>query len=415
MASPFSRMSEEERQRAAYYAWVIALVILAQLPLVMAIGHRSGPLVITLSFVAVMVAALIEGSLSTILGKAARALGSPLGLAALAFLAWAAASIAWSDVRDTSFYVLVEFSLTVAAAFVLALALPRRTSRDYGGFVLAGAVASACILILVELWTGLSLRRALAVQSDPFIFNRPAVTVLTVSLPIVLLLVKRDQLWLGVAVAGLVVATVLQSESGAAMLGLIAGCVAYLVARLSRRLALALASVGLVAAVATAPVTGEIADRSLSPALHDKLAGSHAEERIAIWKLFGAVVQQEPVKGLGIGVSPRLHETRVAPRMLADNPNLPAAWHPHNAALQVWVELGAVGAALGLLVLLLLVRRLASLPPALLAHSMALLAAVTGISLIGHGAWQGWWPAAIGAAVVWLRAAEDIDAPRETG
>jgi hypothetical protein len=46
---------------------------------------------------------------------------------------------------------------------------------------------------------------------------------------------------------------------------------------------------------------------------------------------------------------------------------------------------------------------------------MALLAAVVAISLIGHGAWQGWWPAAIGAAIVWLRAAEDIDAPRETG
>jgi hypothetical protein len=415
MANPLSRHTpREERRRAAYYAWMVALVILAQLPLVMAIGHRSGPLVITLAFMATMVAALIEGSLAAILRKATDALGSPIGIATLALFAWAAISISWSDVRDTSLYTLAEFALTIAGVFILAVALPRRTSREYGAFVLAGAVASACILILAELWTGLQLRRALAVQSDPFIFNRPVLTVLTVSLPIVLLLLKRGQVWLGAALAALVVMTVLQSESGAAMLGLVAGAGGYVVARLSRRLALALACIGLVAAIVSAPFVGALADRTLPPAAHAKLAGSHSVERIEIWKLFGAAVRHEPLIGLGFGVSPRFPETHVAQRMLAENPNLPPAWHPHNAALQVWVELGAVGALLGIVVVLLVVRRFAGFPRALLAHSMALLAAVTAISLVGHGAWQGWWPAAIGTAVVWLLAAEDIDAPRET-
>jgi exopolysaccharide production protein ExoQ len=416
MAIPLSpRTSQEERRRAAYYVWMVALVILAQLPLVMAIGHRSGPLVITLACAAVMVAALLDRSLGAIFRHAAHALRSPIGLATLAFFSWAAVSIAWSDARDTSFFVLVEFTLTVGGAFILALALPRRTSREYGALVLAGAVASACILIVIELWTGLSLRRALAVQSDPYIFNRPVLTVLTVSLPVMLLLVKREQFWLAAALAVLVLVTVLHSESGAAMLGLVAGAIAYIVARLSRRLAVALACIGLVAAVVSAPVIGEIADRVLPPAMHEKLAGSHAVERIEIWKLFGAVVRHEPLKGLGFGMSPRFPETQLAQRMLADNPNLPPAWHPHNAALQVWVELGVVGAVLGIVLLLLLIRQLASFSPALLAHSMALVAAITGISLVGHGAWQGWWPAAIGAAVVWLLAAESIDEPRETG
>jgi hypothetical protein len=30
------------------------------------------------------------------------------------------------------------------------------------------------------------------------------------------------------------------------------------------------------------------------------------------------------------------------------------------------------------------------------------------VSLVGHGAWQGWWPAAIGAALVWLRASREV-------
>jgi hypothetical protein len=416
MAIPLSfRTPQEERRRAAYYAWTTALVILAQLPLVMAVGHRSGPLVVTLAFVAAIVAALLEGSLAGLFRTAAQALASPLGTAAIAFFAWAAVSIAWSDVPDTSLAAMSEFALTVAAAFILALTLPQRTSREYGAFVLAGAAAAACLVILADLWSGLLVRRALAVQSDPFIFNRPVVTVLTVSLPIILLLLKRRQPWLGAALAGLVLVTILQSESGAAILGLAAGGVAYAVTRVSRRVALTLAAVGLVAAVLSAPVIGEIVDRALPPAMHDRLAGSHSVERIEIWKLFGAAVRHEPLVGLGFGASPRFPETRVAQRMRADNPNLPPAWHPHNAALQIWVELGAVGAVLGTLVMLLLDRRLAGLPPPRLAHGMALLAAVVAISLIGHGAWQGWWPAAIGAAIVWLRAAEDIDAPRETG
>jgi hypothetical protein len=34
---------------------------------------------------------------------------------------------------------------------------------------------------------------------------------------------------------------------------------------------------------------------------------------------------------------------------------------------------------------------------------LGLMAGVAAVSLVGHGAWQGWWPAAIGAAVVWFR------------
>ena len=34
---------------------------------------------------------------------------------------------------------------------------------------------------------------------------------------------------------------------------------------------------------------------------------------------------------------------------------------------------------------------------------LALLGGVAAVSLVGHGAWQGWWAAAVGAAIVWFR------------
>ena len=78
------------------------------------------------------------------------------------------------------------------------------------------------------------------------------------------------------------------------------------------------------------------------------------------------------------------------------------AGHPHSAAIQIWAELGVVGALLGATVLGLALRSLSAVGPAG-GPMLALLAGVAAISLVGHGAWQGWWAAAVGAAIVWFR------------
>ena len=79
-----------------------------------------------------------------------------------------------------------------------------------------------------------------------------------------------------------------------------------------------------------------------------------------------------------------------------------------GAGRGIAVELGAAGAALAIVVVVLLLWRIARLPGEMPAVSLALLAAVTAVSLVGHGAWQAWWPAAIAAAIVWLRAAHEL-------
>jgi hypothetical protein len=40
--------------------------------------------------------------------------------------------------------------------------------------------------------------------------------------------------------------------------------------------------------------------------------------------------------------------------------------------------------------------------------ALALFATVAAISLVSHGAWQGWWAAAVGAAIVLARAVERL-------
>jgi O-antigen ligase len=390
------------RLQAAGWLWFCAHSFLNVTPVAMAISHRSSTLFVALASAAAVAAMSAEGVLRPWLGEAAAALRTPLGLAALAFLGFAAISITWSVAPGTSFRAYTEFVLTLAGAFLLAFTLPRRMPRQ-GPLYLAASVAIACGIILFDLALDFPVRRLFGAQPHHFIFNRPVLTLLVLTIPLVWLLLRWRYGWAAWAILALVAGTILQSASGAAVLGLVAAAAAYAISRLSSRLAVRAIGGCLCVAILVAPATGEILDRVLPAPVHDKLANAHSQVRVAIWKNFGAAVRRDPVFGAGFGVSPRFSETTVARQVAPDDPARFDAWHPHNAALQTWVELGGVGVALALCVVVLLLLRIAAMSEESRTVSLMLVAAVAAVSLVGHGAWQGWWAAAIAAAVVWCR------------
>ena len=75
--------------------------------------------------------------------------------------------------------------------------------------------------------------------------------------------------------------------------------------------------------------------------------------------------------------------------------------HPHNGALQVWLELGAVGALVAALLAMVTASRLAapSLEPVVRAGGLAVLIAAAVELSLSYGMWQSWW-----IAVLWLAA-----------
>lgn len=396
-----------DRHRLANTCWRAALICLGLIPLAMAVADRSSPLLITLAALAALAAAAAEGRLGTLLDDVAQHLRTPLGAAALGFLAWAALSVIWSSARATSLHALGELLLPVAAAFILVLTLPPRMPPRQAQWIFGAAAALACVLIGLELRTGIGARSALGLRAHAFLFNRPTLTLLVLLAPLVVLALrlrpKSVALGGALAATALLTGTVLLSYSGAAKLGLLAGAATYAAARLSRRLALAVMALGPVAVFALAPVWGDIADRLLPAGLHVRLEATHSRDRVDIWQSFGAAIREQPVVGAGFGTSARFADTPAAARVAPEYQPFLDIGHPHNAAIQVWAELGAVGAMLALLTLLLTLRSLAQLAPERLAPRLALFAAVFAVSLVGHGAWQGWWPAAIGAAIVWFR------------
>lgn len=375
---------------------------LAALPLAMAAANRSSPAVMALSAVLFLAAALVEDRRAALASLVAP-FRTATGLVALAFLGWCGVSLAWSPFPSLSLRTAGEFGPTLLAAYLVARLAPGRMPP---GTALAAAwmLGLAGLYIVADLAADLAVQKAIGARVAYFIFNRPVLTILLIVGPLAALLVRRGHR-LAAGLAGfLSVAAILSSVSGAATLGLLAGAGLALAARLlPRRAGLGLTGVILALAVALAPVEGDLLHRLMPEAAHERLVQSSSRARVAIARSFGAAVAADPWRGAGYGTAGRFSQTPVTDAIAPDWRGMLAVGHPHNSFLQVWAELGLVGAGLMAALLFLVLRAVAALPRLQAVTALGLLGAATAVAFVEHGAWQGWWVAGLGAAVTWLR------------
>lgn len=399
--------------RFARLLWLASAMVLALMPAMFVFAHRSSPLILSIAAALALLATVAGKRLPAVWTGLRAAWRTPAGLAATAFLAWATLSVAWSEARGSSLFALGEFVLPIGAALILAITLPGRMPR-YAVEILAAAVAFACVVVHFELATDAAWRRALGARSDANIFNRPVLTFLVLSVPILCFLIRTRQTRAGALLAALLVVTTLLAKSGAAVLALAVGVgTCWLVRAFPPRRAVAIVGGVLLTGLALAPLTGEFLERTFPPRLHDAMETASSRVRVEIYRTFGAAVALHPIAGAGFGASTRYKETSNHARLDPERRAMAGIGHPHNAALQIWVELGLVGAILAAAVVVCALRGVLHLPTAKIAPRLALFAGAASAAMVGHGAWQGWWAAALGAGLVWLRCAETLLAPSE--
>lgn len=379
-------------------------VALALVPLAMALANRSSPVVAGVAALLFLAAAVVEDSRGA-RRQITSPLHTPLGLCALAFLGWCGLSLAWSPFPVLSLRMAGEFLPTLLAAYLLARLAPGRLPEG-APMLAAWMLGLACAFVVADLATDLALRKALGGRVAYFIHNRPAMTILLVGVPLAGLLSARGRRFAALAVLVLSLAAILRSVSGAATLGVLAALAMFAIARLApSRIALGMAGASLCLAMVLAPVEGEILQRVMPEAAHQRLVESSSRARVAIARSFGAAVAADPWRGAGFGTSSRFAQVPAAQDLDPDLREMLAVGHPHNSFLQVWAELGIVGAALATAVLLLMLRQISEWERRSLAAALAIVAAAAAIAFVEHGAWQPWWTAGLGVAIAWLREA----------
>ena len=135
--------------------------------------------------------------------------------------------------------------------------------------------------------------------------------------------------------------------------------------------------------------------------------------RVVIWQNTVKHIRKKPVLGGGLDTARALYGVKDRVKYFSSKDTGEVVWdanfepiplHPHNGFLQVWLELGAVGAAILLGLLLAVIRAIDRLVPGRV-HRAATLGMATvwlTISSLSFGAWQGWWLASIFLAAAFM-------------
>lgn len=392
-------------------------VALIALPLAMWLANRSAPLVLGLAAAGFLVSALSGGQGARVAGRLRHLARDPIGVAVIGFLLWSLASLAWSHRPAAGFAMWAELAFPALCGAVL-VASDAFRPRAAHWRAAALCLAAAALLMLFELKTGFALRAGLGLEVPmSFAFNRPALTCVLLSIPVAHALWTRPdkrvahRLLATLAMAPLPV-LVSASESEAAKFGLVIAGLAFAAAAVMPRLALWAVAFGFAATMALAPMIGLVADSAIPASVHERAADAHTRDRVDIWLAFGEAARARPVIGSGFGSAATLQDHPVAARVALERRWLLAVGHPHNMPLQAWVETGFVGAACLSAAGLLLLARLSRSPPARRAPMLALFAGAFSVASVAHGAWQGWWIAALAAAVVWFWCGRDAQGNR---
>jgi exopolysaccharide production protein ExoQ len=117
-----------------------------------------------------------------------------------------------------------------------------------------------------------------------------------------------------------------------------------------------------------------------------------AWHRLEIWSFVGGKMAEKPVFGWGLDSSRAIPGgSAPIPGSLSGQPWLPL--HPHNAALQIWLELGAPGAILFAWLAAWVWLKLGAVmwPPLFTAAAGSSLVTALIVAFGSYGVWQEWW------------------------
>lgn len=222
--------------------------------------------------------------------------------------------------------------------------------------------------------------------------------------------------WAGALVA-LLWLGLLAGHSLASKLGFGLACAVFLGALVRPRATVAVLVATMGAVVVGLPLLAFVPPPQQTLEASESWLPRSAHHRLTIWNFGAQRVLEKPLFGWGLEASRAIPGGEVELMLKAHNPLLRTATsdgefllaeqqmplHPHNAGLQVWLELGAVGIA-GLVLLLALIglriTRLADRGD--VAAAAATLGVGFVVSMVSYGAWQSWWQCAMWFAATLL-------------
>jgi hypothetical protein len=348
------------------------------------------------------------------------------------FVAWAFIACLWSLAPDAAFLKSLFLAALILHAIVLSRHIPEIDRSDVEamalglviGFVLGGlyilleiplrdAIGRLVLTYFPDLDRGLDkhgrIRDGVVTRISGAHITRVSAVFCLLLFPTMLavsLYTKGVVKWLSfaiIAAASLMILLHPHSQSQTAQLALLVGLVFAVLAIASQSVARWIAGAAFAGAllfIVPASIGMFAAD------LHEnQMLFKSARARVVIWHFTAERILERPILGVGTYSTRYLDEMR-AKQLKAENTKLvvpPATRaHPHNIYLNVWYELGLIGAlAFGVLGLSLL-RKVSQLPKQSFVFAIGHFAVCMTIIGSTYGLWQNWFQSAIAVSILAL-------------
>ncbi len=321
-----------------------------------------------------------------------------IALALVLFAGYAALTGLWAPHAGQAITRALYLAGLVPVALVIGWHLSTATDAEQRPVQLALALGAAVgsALVAFEFATDMPLFRWAnghhgAEPMYRFVKNREVSATTLLMWPAITILAGRIGRWPAAGLGLLQASNVWLSSSGASTLGLAVGAVVAVAFRAAPSVTVRAAAVAMVAGWALAlPIALGLERAGLADA---EWLASSMRHRVEIWRYTAETTLDRPFLGHGIAATRNLDVSGVSSRFMDDPTASVLTLHPHNAILQVWLELGAVGAVLGLALTLALARPLARERTREAAFGLAAGTTALAIAATGFGLWQGWWMA----------------------
>jgi O-antigen ligase len=333
----------------------------------------------------------------------------PLVAALAALLLLSLAGVGWSIVPGHSINKVGQLLILFVAGLVVVISastVPAERRLRLGLWLAAGI--GIALIVPIAAWLSTLIYDASGtffanVQTFGH-FKRGAALLVLLTGPAAFSLHQRYGWRPAVALIAAVIACACYVESGLSVVATVTGLVTAALALRFPRPVQVVFAICLIGLFAAAPLM-RYAPNEIPDTLHEKIVSNpllgranSAAHRLLIWQFAADRATDRPILGWGLDSSRAIPGGHENPRGYPER--LPL--HPHNAILQVWLELGAVGALIAAFAVVWSVLRIGAAFVTHQAQAVALgMGAATVVTaLTAWSIWLSWWIAGI-----WLIAA----------
>ena len=400
------RSSGDKRDRLGIHLDIIGHGLIVLLPVSMAVANRSSPLFLACAAIFVLASRLVSGGIDSY-RSALKGVRTSALVFAICGIVYPLVTLAWALKPALGLFSWGEAVLPAVSSAVLIVSWRIAPPPRWMVGALAMAMLIAAGFIVAELLLNLPLRHLYGGRLATFVHNRPVVTLLLLLGPVLVLIGFHRRRMLCWLVLLATVVAIVESESEAAKLGLVAAAGTFALSYAPFIWVKRMLAVVLLGLIWMQPFFGSTVATIMPETVIEATEAGNSRARIQLWQAFSDVSRRYPIFGTGFSSSPHMGSHPVAPKIDRAYRRMLKVGHPHNAFLQVWVELGAIGALFLSGLVLWVMKCLSGAPADIRRVGLVTLMTTSAIALVSHGAWQGWWIAAVtlAAALLTLRPA----------